>query len=41
MVEFFKEGTVPRAYSTKAQRDAVKKRKAEFGATEEAEHEID
>ncbi len=41
MVEFFKEGTVPRAYSTKAQRDYVTKRKAEYGATEEAEHEVD
>ncbi len=41
MIEFFKEGTAPRAYSTKAQRDAVKKKKAEFGATEEAEHEVD
>jgi penicillin-binding protein 1A len=41
MVEFFKEGTVPRAYSTKTQRDAVKKRKAEVGETEEAEHDVD
>jgi penicillin-binding protein 1A len=41
MVEFFKEGTVPMAYSTKAQRDAVKMKKAELGATEEAEHEVD
>ncbi|MBI4849036.1 MAG: PBP1A family penicillin-binding protein [Nitrospirae bacterium] len=41
MVEFFKEGTVPRAYSSKAQREAVRKKKAEFGAPEEPEHEAD
>ncbi|MBI5408377.1 MAG: PBP1A family penicillin-binding protein [Nitrospirae bacterium] len=41
MVEFFKEGTVPRAYSTKAQRDSVRKMKAEFGETEAPEEEAD
>ncbi|MBI5054990.1 MAG: PBP1A family penicillin-binding protein [Nitrospirae bacterium] len=41
MVEFFKEGTVPRAYSSKSQREAVRKKKMEFGAPEEPEHEAD
>ncbi|RJQ18651.1 MAG: PBP1A family penicillin-binding protein [Nitrospiraceae bacterium] len=41
MLEFFKEGTVPRAYSTKSQREAVRKKKAEFGEPETPEHEVD
>jgi penicillin-binding protein 1A len=41
MIEFFKEGGVPRGYSTKAQRESVKKRKAELGDTASDEHEVD
>jgi penicillin-binding protein 1A len=39
MVEFFKEGTVPRVYSTKDQRDAVMMKKIELEAIENKEHE--
>jgi len=41
MIEFFKEGTVPRGYSIKSLRDHVKKKKAEFGDTGVPEEEVD
>ena len=41
MVEFFKEGTVPRVYSTKDQRDAVLMKKIELENIENTEPEED
>ncbi|MBI5741138.1 MAG: PBP1A family penicillin-binding protein [Nitrospirae bacterium] len=41
MIEFFREGTVPRGYSTRAHREAVKKKKPEYADTESDDHEVD
>ncbi|RJQ51439.1 MAG: PBP1A family penicillin-binding protein [Nitrospiraceae bacterium] len=41
MIEFFKEGGAPRGYSTKAQREAAKKRKPALDDAESDDHEVD
>jgi len=41
MIEFFKEGAVPRGYSTPAQREAVIQKKAEMGSIKTDDEDVD
>lgn len=41
MIEFFREGDVPRGYSTRTHREAVQMKRAEFGVAGDDDYEVD